>query len=347
MASREYCMSEYLMYRYLYDEACDFGLPHRNVDISFERMPVEDGKGLLRVLEHIVEEATKDGKAALALSGGMDSAILARLMPEGSTAYTFRCIVPGKVVMDESASAAQYARACHLNHVVLDILWEEVEDCIDRLMMHKGAPVHSIEAQIYLASRRAKADGFERLIFGENADIIYGGMDGLLAKDWILGEFIDRYSYVLPYKVLRKPEMPLSPFYEFLEDGHVDGHKFINKYFRQEALGTYTNACSTAGIEFLGPYSRTVLKGSIDLERIRSGETKYVVREAYSLLYPDIDIPAKIPMPRPVNEWFARWEGPRRAEFLPHCEELLNGNQKWMVWCLERYLDLLDRRFGK
>ena len=125
-------------------------------------------------------------------------------------------------------------------------------------------------------------------------------------------------------------------------DGHIDGHDFINTYFRQEALGTYTNACNTAGIEFVGPYSLTYMDCPIDYDRIRSGDTKYIIRELFRDLYPDIELPAKIPMPRPVNEWFAKWEGPTRLEFLPHCTDNMTGDQKWMVWCLERYLNMIE-----
>ena len=335
-------MSSFLMYRYVYDENFDFGLPRRNVDISFKRTPIADSDELIDFLRARVKEATADGKAALALSGGIDSAILAKFMPEGSTAYTFRCLVPGKKVEDESARAAHWAEVCKLNHKVIDIYWADVEAVVDKLMLHKGAPIHSIETQIYIAAQRVLADGFTKFIFGENADIIFGGMDGLLAKNWTFGEFVERYSYIMPYKVLREPQLLLEPFKEFEIDGRIDGHNFVNKYFRQEALGTYSNACAAAGVEILMPYSLTKLANPIDYKKIRGGEPKYIVREAFRKLYPDEDIPKKIPMPRPVNEWFENWQGTTRKEFLPHCHENLNGNQRWMVWCLERFLNLLD-----
>ena len=47
-------------------------------------------------------------------------------------------------------------------------------------------------------------------------------------------------------------------------------------------------------------------------------------------------------MPRPVNEWFAKWKGPTRPEFIPHCTDNMTGDQKWMVWSLERYLNLIE-----
>lgn len=339
---KAFCMSSYLMYRYLYDDSVNFGLPCRKVDVSFERTPIAGGDELIDFLRAQVEAATADGKAALAISGGIDSAILAKFMPEGSMAYTFRCLVPGKKVLDESERAAHYAEVCKLNHKIIDIYWEDVESVVDKLMLRKGAPIHSIETQIYIAAQKVLADGFPKFIFGEIADTIYGGLDGLLSKDWLLGDFVERYSYVLPYKVLREPEMPLAPFLDLEVDGHVDPHDFLNKYFFPESLGSYSNACSAAGVEFVAPYSLTRMANPIDYAKIRSGESKYIVRDAFRKLYPGEDIPKKTPMPRPVNEWFENWQGPTREEFLPHCQETLNGNQRWMVWALERFLNLLD-----
>ena len=335
-------MSAFLMYRYLYDEPINFGLPRKNVDISYARTPIATSDELINFLKARVEEATADGKAALALSGGIDSAILAKFMPEGSTAYTFRCLIPGKKVLDESIRASRWAKICNLNHKIIDIYWEDVVRVADKLMLRKGAPIHSIETQIFMGAEQSVADGFEKFIFGETADIIYGGLDGLLSKDWTFGEFVDRYSYILPYKVLREPKMPLAPFRDLEKDGRVDPHDFINKYLLQEALGSYFNACETAGAKFFAPYSFTIMANPIDYKKIRSGESKYIVREAFRKLYPDEDIPRKTPMPRPVNEWFENWQGPTREEFLPHCQETLDGNQRWMVWALERFLNLIE-----
>lgn len=341
---RNMALSSYLMYRYVFDENLTFSdkYPTRIADITFDRTAVKNSDELEAALKKNVEEATSDGKAVLALSGGIDSAILAKFMPEGSTAYTFRCIVPGVKVTDETPRAARYAECCNLKHEIIDITWEDVERAVVPLMKHKGAPIHSIEAQIYMAALKAKEEGYEKLIFGENADIIYGGMNGLLQKDWLFGEFVDRYTYIKPYHVLKNPRLPLDPYYEFERDGHIDGHDFINKYFRQESIHSYINACETAGIIFEGPFTKTVMGCPIDYSRIRSGDTKYLIREVFNRLYDGMEAPAKIPMPRPVNEWFADWKGPTRPEFIPHCTDNMSGDQKWMVWCAERYLNLID-----
>ncbi len=344
MVDKKFCMSSYLMFRYVYDNSYCFINDYscRQVNLDFERMPVKDSKSLGQCLEKLVDEATEGGKAALALSGGIDSAILAKLVPKGTKTYTFRCIVPGIQVTDESIAAKRWADMNNLDHEIIDIYWEDIVSASDACMKHKRAPIHSIEGQIYIAAKRAKEAGKTKFILGENADIIYGGMDGLLAKDWLYSEFIDRYTYVMPYKALSEPVMLLAPYQEFEVDGHIDGHDFINKYFRQEALGTYTNACETAGIEFVGPYSKTYMDCPIDYLRIRSGDTKYIIRDLFREMYPGIEMPAKIPMPRPVNEWFAKWKGPVRPEFIPHCTDNMSGDQKWMVWCLERFLNLIE-----
>ncbi len=344
MVDKEFCMSSYLMYRYVYNKnisfSNDFELNIANMNYS--RKPVKTASDLLDIIEETVNEAFNSGKTALALSGGMDSAIIAKFMPKKSKAVTFNCIVPGIKTFSEVQAAKYWAEQSNLDHEVIDIYWDDVERATDLLIRSKGAPIHSIEPQIYLAAKKLKDDGFENFIFGENADIIFGGMNGLLEKDWYFSEFVERYSYILPYKVLRNPKMPLAPFQEFEKDGHIDGHEFINKYFRQESLGSYLNACKVADINFVGPFTKTYLDEKINYERIRSGDTKYIIREAFKKLYPNNDYPKKVPMPRPVNEWFANWEGPTHPAFLPHCIDNLTGNQRWMVWCLEKFLNLIE-----
>lgn len=344
LVDKNFCMNSYLMYRYVYDENKCFSEKQtcKPVNLDFERVPVVDSTSLHKALKAVVDKDCANGKGALALSGGVDSAILAKLVPTGTKAYTFRCVVPGIDVTDESVLARKWAELNGLDHEVIDIYWDDIVAAADVCMIHKGAPIHSIEAQIYLAAKRALEDGKTHFIFGENADIIYGGMNGLLAKNWLFAEFVDRYTYVMPYRVLKNPSMLLDPYKNFEVNGHIDGHDFINTYFRQEALGTYINACETAGIKFVGPYSETYLDAPIDYARIRSGDTKYVIRELFMELYPNTELPAKIPMPRPVNEWFADWQGPHREEYIPHCTDNMTGNQKWMVWSLERYLNMLE-----
>ena len=56
--------------------------------------------------------------------------------------------------------------------------------------------------------------------------------------------------------------------------------------------------------------------------------------------YPEIPIPDKTPMPRPVEEYFKDWEGPKRDEFLKDLDiSKFTGNQRWQLYCPERFLN--------
>ena len=45
-------------------------------------------------------------------------------------------------------------------------------------------------------------------------------------------------------------------------------------------------------------------------------------------------------MPRPVDTYFADWSGPTRPEFKRNLDmSKFTGNQKWQMWCLERFLN--------
>ena len=60
--------------------------------------------------------------------------------------------------------------------------------------------------------------------------------------------------------------------------------------------------------------------------------------------YPNIPLPEKHPMPRPVDEYFKNWEGPKRKEFRKDIDiSKYSGNQKWLLWCLEQFLNKYDK----
>lgn len=341
---KRYCASSFLMYRTVYDRTRCFaeGVVPTYAPEYTDRAEIHDS---VELEEHIASEMRRyvsENRAALALSGGIDSAILAKFMPEGSQSYTFKCVVPGTPVADETPIAARYAEECGLKHHIVEMWWEDFERYAPILMRHKGAPIHSIEVQIYKAALQAKADGYDALIFGESADVNYGGMSGLLSRDWTFEEFVERYSYVSPERVLRDWERVLEPVEKYTVDGMTDAHEFNRNVFLRESLSSYHNACECAGVKFLSPFATSRLAVPLDIERVRRGENKYLVREVFNRLYPSFEIPPKLPMPRATNEWFRDWQGPTREEFREGCHEGLGGDQRWMVWCLERFFNMLD-----
>ena len=346
VVDKSYCASSFLMLRTVYDRNRVFadGLHDYHVLPPSNRTVIRDSIELETFLRKEVAIFSQNRRIALALSGGIDSAILAKMMPKGSVAYTFRCVVPGVQVVDESSIASRYAQECGLDHRIVDIVWDDMVDFAPLLMKHKGSPIHSIEVQIYKAARIASEDGFDGMVFGETADVIYGGHSGLLSKDWLVGEFIDRYSYVLPYYILKDSKLITEPFVKFERDGFIDVHAFNNTVYYEESTNSYYNALATAGVDICLPYSRTIMGIPLDLDRVRSGENKYLVREVFNRLYPGWVIPEKIPMPRPLNEWMKGWSGPCRDDFWPNCIMNLTGDQRWYVYALERFFDLIENK---
>lgn len=334
-----FCMNSYLMYRTIVDQERRF---HHFTDPWFyhgdlDRKPVSSSEELDQHLRSEISCALQNGPVALMLSSGMDSAILAAYLPEGTQTYTLHCQALSGI--DETAAARKYAEKNKLKHSVIEVTWNDYEAYALPLMMQKGYPIHSIEVQVYKAAMQAKKDGIQTLIFGETADIIYGGHSKLLSRDWNLEQFTERFSFVDVTKVLRQPQIIQDPILPHVNpDGNVDVFGFLNKFEYDVSLGFYNNACKLAQMRFFAPYSTSVLGVPLDLNRIRSGEGKYIIRELFCKLYPDLPIPAKTPLPRPMAEWLNNWTGPLHDELIPDHISELTGDQKWYVYALNQFL---------
>ena len=341
VADKNYCMSSFLMFRCIADKNKTFaeGIIPKRFKPDKNRLLIETSNDIDQAIRQVLSGKV-DKNTGIMLSGGIDSAILATYMPAGTKAYTLKCIAPDAI--DETVKAKEFADKCNLDHRIVEVRWSDYLKLSPILMKHKGAPIHSIEPQIYKAALQAKEDGLEKLVFGESADAIFGGLNGLLSKDWLFDDFVARYSYVQPQVVLKQPELVLEPFRKYQVGEYMDTYKFISEFFYVESVSSYTNACSLAGIEFIAPYVKMKMGIPLNLNRIRSGDSKYLVRELFKKLYPSHIMAPKTPMPRPMTQWLADWEGPKREEFIPNSIKDLKGDQKWLVYVLEWFLNLLE-----
>lgn len=342
IVDKKYCMSSYMAFRYIEDDNKEFyeGIHHHNIKPvpMKERIPVS-------TFEDIDVEITKEfaklraKKLGILLSGGMDSGILASYM-SGCDAYTFR-FLGGKFQLEELNRAEYYAKYYGLKLHYVDIDWSIVDSNIDKLMKAKAAPVHSIEPQILQAALQANSDGIETMIIGECSDLIFGGMNELLSKDWEYDEFKNRYMFTNPIEILEDPEDMNYLFERYrLNDNKIDYLRFMDEIFSIESSSSYMNAFEVAKMPYFDPYRNLIMKDPLDLNRIRNGEPKYLIRALMKHKYPEIDVPFKCPMPRPVDIYFADWNGPSRPEFKKHLDMCkFSGNQKWQMWCLERFLN--------
>lgn len=133
-----------------------------------------------------------------------------------------------------------------------------------------------------------------------------------------------------------------------LPENKIDYLKFIDDVFAHESSGSYCNAFITAGMKytpFFDPSAMVKMGEPLDLNRVRNGESKYLIRELFRKCYPELELPEKIPMPRPVDIYFKNWNGPTRPEFKKDINmSKFTGNQKWQIWCLERFLNLIENK---
>lgn len=345
MIDKKYCMSSYMAFRYIEDDDKDFyeGMHHRNL------APIPDEERIyVKTAEDIDREIGKqmvafdDKKKGILLSGGMDSAIVASYL-KGSDAYTFR-FLGGEMQKEELARAEYYAKYYGLHLHYVDIDWNTILSHLEPVMKAKAAPVHSIEPQILQAALQAKEDGIDMMFVGESSDLIFGGMDGLLSKDWSFDEFMDRYIFARPEEILAEPESMQYLFERYRHGDKIDFLAFMDDVFSVESSSSYLNAFEVADMPYYDPYARLKMADALDLQRVRNGEPKYLIRELMAKKYPEIPVPNKNPMPRPVDVYFKNWDGPTRSEFKKNLDmNKFTGNQKWQMYCLERFLIMNEK----
>jgi asparagine synthetase B (glutamine-hydrolysing) len=339
-------MSSFMAFRYIEKDDVEFyeGLKHQNFKpvSDDERIPVKTADDIDREIGKQMEQF-KDKKKGILLSGGMDSAIVASYL-SGSDAYTFR-FLGGDFQSEELSRAEYYAGFYGLKLHYVDIDWDTVVNHLKPVMKAKSAPVHSIEPQILQAALQAKNDGVEIMFVGESSDLVFGGMDGLLAKDWTFEEFKNRYIFTKPEEVLTDPVSMDYLFERYRTDGDkIDYLTFMDDVFSIESSGSYWNAFAVADMAYYDPYAKLKMADALDLNRVRNGDPKYLIRELMKKKYPEIPVPNKNPMPRPVDSYFKDWEGPKRPEFKNNIDmSKFTGNQKWQMYALEQFLEMNER----
>ena len=339
---KNYCMSSFLTFRYIADPEIVFaeGIEHTELKLvpDSEKIPCKT----IDDIEHQIKESLKEivpQKTALLLSGGIDSGILASYMPKGSVAYTVDS--PAKVAKDEIKRAQRVCNQYGLEHRIVNVSWEDYDKSIDTLMKHDGCPVFANEPQVYTIAKQIQADGFDTVVIGDSADMAFGGMDRLLSRDWTFDEWVERYTFVKPEKVIRNPVSVLEVYERYrIGTNGVDYMKFLDEVFTISSSGAYVNSFDCLGLKYIDPYAALKMAEPLDLQRVRSGDSKYMLRELYRHRYPEFEVPEKIAMARAVDVWLADWEGPQREEFIPNCIEGLTGEQKFLIYSLERFLDI-------
>ena len=346
MIDKNYCCSSWLVHRYIIDDNKEFasGIKHKIYDkITKENLIIiNDSEDLGSIIKSRVEEKYVEGKTGLFLSGGIDSAIVAAYLPKGIKAYTITCDAPNFV--NETERAKKYAEINKLDLKIIKINWEDYLETLPILMTDAGSPVVAIEPQLYKAGKFASIDGIEYIFTGVGMDTAFGGLDKSHAKDWSYNEFIDFYTYIQPVKALIMPDENVFNIFENyrLENNKIKYHDIMLELHGRDSDGCFRHALSLAGIEDI-PIAKKLRPKFLDITRIRRGEPKYLVYELFKKLYPDLEAPEKLPMPRAVDYWLRDYY-PVRNEFIPNCTLNMTGEQKYLIFALEMFMNLIDKK---
>jgi asparagine synthetase B (glutamine-hydrolysing) len=340
----DFCMSSYLAFRYVVSPEASW-VP--GIAPTWPESHEKDPQGVSSVeqIDSFLKECLSGvvpSETGLLLSSGIDSAIIAAYLPVGVKTYTIRFCAHGAV--DESDRAFRFAELCGHEHQVVDVFWDDFERYSDVLMNYKKAPLHAIEVGLYKAALAAQADGLNELIVGNGADSTFGGMDKLLSKDWTFDEFVHRYTFIDPDKIL-KSSVDMQFEYEKYRMGDcVDVQSFLKTTHGVGIIQAFENAIHCAGCRVVAPFEDLFLDEPLDIPRIRSGESKYYLRQLFQQLFPqEKEVPEKIPFARPMDQWLGDWEGPSRGEFRDDIDlSSLTGDQKWLLYCLENFLNLVS-----
>ena len=339
-----YALNSFLTFRFVYNNK-DWKnnlSPYSPTISNLEKYIVDSPNDIMQAIENVISGLELNNTAIL-LSGGIDSAIIASFLKKGMYAYTIKFIADNAI--DETEVASIYAKEYQLNHRVINIRFNEYMGVVDELLKNKKSPLHPIEPALYIASKQIKRDGFTNILTGCNADGKFGGLDGLLSKDWKLDEFKERYSFINSKEILNDWHDMNFVYEKYCINNTIDIEKFLQDIFGYDTYLAFSNGINSAGCKLIAPFAYLKLKNKLDMKKIRSGKSKYLLREVFKEKYKNFNrIPDKIAFARPMDQWLKDWKGPIRKEFKTNIDiSKYSGNQKWLIYCLEYFLDYYDK----
>lgn len=70
-----------------------------------------------------------------------------------------------------------------------------------------------------------------------------------------IGTLIDRYSFLMPYRVLKDFKVNFEPYRKWENEGKVDHHHFIFYIFSNESIGSYIHDCEVTDQKLVLSYT--------------------------------------------------------------------------------------------
>ena len=210
-------------------------------------------------------------------------------------------------------------------------------------MLFKKEPLSVIEIALHKMCLRALDFGLEQLLTGAGADVKFGGLTNIMSRTWTKDEFIKRYTFCPPELVLKNPDKAhLEYFDEFERDGvSYDGNGFMAGPFGKATSKYFCSASRSAGIRLLAPFELMDRRFDLNVEDMKNGNEKRVLRELFVERSGIDSVPRKYPLPRPLEVWKQHFGPIVNEEFYPDAyERCLKDEQRWLVYTLDHWLYL-------
>lgn len=340
------CIDEYLAFQHINSHiGWTYGV-HQRSFLENTECPrlhtVTDGKTAIQTLQKISKNWTskyQPHEIGILISSGIDSASVAKMLPKNS--FAFYATYEERDFDPELNIVKNYCEENNLHLIIVNVSWKDYELHMDYLMRVKKAPIHPCEIPVYMCCKKAQELGIQILFSGWGADTHFGGMDKLMSKDWSLEEFKQRFEYCANLQLTND----YSHYVSFLNlDNTVNVYDFLTYNYHVMTLRSFFYIPELCGLIHLPLWSYLNVE-SLDLERIKT-EPKYIIQEAFKLMYPNFTPTDKLPFTRPtdlyMNDHFNDYTYCKKL--IGHSENIknnivnTNGQQKWMIYILNRFL---------
>lgn len=340
------CIEEYLAFQHLDSHiGWQEGL-HPRTYLEYTECPriysVKNGNDAVNRLTDISQKWTskyEPHEIGILISSGIDSATVAKMLPKSS--FAFYATYEERDVDPELDTVKRYCAENNLTLVIVPVSWKDYELQMDYLMRVKKLPIHPCEIPVYMCCKRAQEIGVQVLFSGWGADTHFGGMDKLMSKDWSIDEFKQRYEYCSSIQQTEN-EDHYKPFVN--DNNSINVYDFLTYNYHVMTLRSFFYIPELCGLLHVPLWS--FLKAEdLDLVRIRS-EPKYIIQEAFKILYPSFEPTEKLPFTRPTDLYMKK-----HFSDYTYCDKLkiysqkiknniieTTGQQKWMIYILNRFI---------
>ena len=198
-----------------YGEKRVYKIPEKSDEEVIEDLDEAADRVLALLRVSVEARLKKAGRVVLGFSGGLDSALLAKI---ASNLKEIKVLCLGLGGSRDLEWGAKAANLLGLDAELYEVDAEDVEEACNRLLAYRSFSTLdlSIGVGVELLARRAREEGYQTLILGQLADELFGGymryQRALLAKGLDAAQNLMREDITSAEKGLERDEYASAPY---------------------------------------------------------------------------------------------------------------------------------------